>query len=176
MPPFLFIQSCKTIALDLDGDGVIETIDDNNYDGAMFDHNDDGFRTATGWISADDGLLVRDINGNGIIDTGAELFGDNTLLSDGTTAHSGMQALADLDSNDDGIINNQDVKFSELKVWQDKNTDGVSDASELFSLTDVGISSIDLSEKQMVNQRVEGGFIKETATFTKTDGSISRIL
>lgn len=169
------IEYYDPIALDLDGDGVIETITDNDYDGAMFDHNSDGFRTATGWISADDGLLVRDINDNGIIDTGAELFGDNTLLADGTTANSGMQALADLDSNGDGIINSQDEHFNELKVWQDKNTDGISDASELFSLTDIGISSIDLTEKQTVNQRVEGGFIKESAIFTKADGSTGEI-
>lgn len=67
------------LTLDLDGDGI-ETIAAAGFSGSLFDHNRDGIRTATGWVSADDGLLVRDLNGNGKIDNGGELFGDNTLL------------------------------------------------------------------------------------------------
>ncbi|HEZ1705990.1 TPA: iron-regulated protein FrpC, partial [Neisseria meningitidis] len=63
------------LALDLDGDGI-ETVATKGFSGSLFDHNRDGIRTATGWVAADDGLLVRDLNGNGIIDNGAELFGD----------------------------------------------------------------------------------------------------
>ncbi|HGO9230708.1 TPA: hypothetical protein ACLBIB_002006, partial [Neisseria meningitidis] len=70
------------LALDLDGDGI-ETVATKGFAGALFDHRNQGIRTATGWVSADDGLLVRDLNGNGIIDNGAELFGDNTKLADG---------------------------------------------------------------------------------------------
>ncbi|ELK76101.1 putative iron-regulated protein FrpC [Neisseria meningitidis 2002038] len=60
----------------MDGDGI-ETVAAKGFVGALFDHRNQGIRTATGWVSADDGLLVRDLNGNGIIDNGAELFGDN---------------------------------------------------------------------------------------------------
>ena len=65
------------IAIDLDGDGI-ETVSVAN--GALFDHADDGFAERTGWVSSDDGLLARDINGNGTIDSGRELFGSETLL------------------------------------------------------------------------------------------------
>ncbi|MBI5556778.1 MAG: hypothetical protein HY885_04010, partial [Deltaproteobacteria bacterium] len=67
------------LILDLDGDGVETT--PVNAD-AYFDHAGDGFAEQTGWVGADDGLLVYDRNANGTIDTGAELFGDNTLLAD----------------------------------------------------------------------------------------------
>ena len=77
------------LALDLDGDGV-ETIAPNGYSGALFDHNNDGIKTATGWIKGDDGLLVRDLNGNGAIDNGAELFGDSP---DAGQRHQGRRRL-----------------------------------------------------------------------------------
>lgn len=42
-------------------------------DGTHFDFEGDGFAEKTSWIESGDGLLVRDINNNGIIDDG-ELF------------------------------------------------------------------------------------------------------
>lgn len=67
------------LILDLNGDGVKTT---SIFDGSVyFDHDGNGFAEKTGWVSTDDGLLVRDINGNGLIDNGSELFGSNTLLS-----------------------------------------------------------------------------------------------
>lgn len=38
-----------------------------------------------------------DRNGNGAIDSGRELFGDETLLADGKKAAHGFAALAELD-------------------------------------------------------------------------------
>jgi len=59
-------ESSCPIILDLDGDGV-ETL--NMADSSIyFDHNRDGFAQRTGWAGADDGILVRDLNGNGQID------------------------------------------------------------------------------------------------------------
>ncbi|MEW6620494.1 MAG: hypothetical protein AB1422_14355 [bacterium] len=78
-------------------------------DGAYFDHDGNGFAEQTGWAGTDDGILVRDINGNGAIDDGKELFGDQTLLGDGTRASNGFQALAELDDNLDGKIDAGDA-------------------------------------------------------------------
>ena len=137
------------LAIDLDGDGI-ETI---GADGTVvFDHNGDGVKTGTGWVSADDGFFVLDRNGNGTIDTGAELFGVDTIKSDGSTAVDGFDALTDLDSNNDGLFNAQDAEFSNVKIWQDLNQDGVSGAEELSSLTQLGIESIDLNaDKNNIN-------------------------
>lgn len=132
------------LALDLDGDGI-ETVAAKGFSGSLFDHTNNGIRTATGWIAADDGLLVRDLNGNGIIDNGAELFGDNTKLADGSFAKHGYAALAKLDSNGDNIINAADAAFQSLRVWQDLNQDGISQANELRTLKELGIQSLDVA-------------------------------
>ncbi|MWZ80388.1 hypothetical protein FNC36_08105, partial [Francisella tularensis] len=57
------------LTLDLDGDGI-ETV---SADGSvLFDSNADGVKRGTGWVGADDGLLVRDIDGSRTIDNGKE--------------------------------------------------------------------------------------------------------
>ncbi len=125
------------IVLDLDGDGVETTA---VGDGTYFDQDGNGFAEQTGWAASDDGILVRDINGNGSIDNGKELFGDHTLLGDGTMANNGFQALAELDDNLDGKIDANDTAFSQLKVWKDIDGDGYSSADELESLSDAGVT------------------------------------
>jgi hypothetical protein len=109
------------MTLDLDGDGLETTgIDPTNP--ILFDHDGDGVKNATGWISPDDGFLVLDRNGNGVIDNGAELFGDSTPLYSGGNATDGFSALEQEDTNGDGIVNNQDTNFSSLRIWQDENS------------------------------------------------------
>jgi hypothetical protein len=137
------------LVLDLDGDGI-ETVGINSAAPILFDHDADGVRTGTGWIKADDGLVVLDLNGNGTIDTGRELFGDNTQLPANTqgvitTAANGYAALAQHDSNADGAINSQDAIYGQLRIWQDSNQDGVSQSSELKTLTQAGVQSIGVS-------------------------------
>ncbi|APC95729.1 hypothetical protein [Francisella tularensis] len=159
------------LTFDLDGDGI-ETL--SVEEGVLFDHEAKQVREGTGWISADDGLLVRDIDGNGTIDSGRELFGDNTLKADGTKAKDGFDALSDLDTNADGVFNSKDDAFDSVQVWQDKDQDGVTDAGELTSLVEAGISSIDLNAKT-VNQSVAGGILRKTSTATNTDGTTTAV-
>ena len=130
------------LALDLDGDGI-ETL---GADGTVvFDHDGDGVKTGTGWVGADDAFLALDRNGNGSIDTGAELFGVDTVKTDGSLAVDGFDALRDLDANGDGVFDTRDSEFANVRVWRDRDRDGVSDPGELSSLTDAGILSIDLN-------------------------------
>lgn len=136
----------------------------------MFDHNNDRIATTTGWVSSDDGLLVRDINIDGKIDSGAELFGDQTKLRNGAIAANGFIALKDLDSNLDGKIDANDSTFGELKVWRDLNQDGVSQAEELTTLTDSGIVSVDLTAVAR-NAWQNGNVIASEGSFAKSDGS-----
>lgn len=86
------------LTLDLDGDGI-ETIGINANNNVLFDHDGDGAKHGTGWVSADDAMLVLDRNNNGTIDNGRELFGDNTQLANGRFAADGFAALAELDIN-----------------------------------------------------------------------------
>ena len=69
----------------------------------------------------------------------------STKLTDGSTAGSGFQALSQYDSNGDGIIDESDELYSKLLIWHDKNSDGVSQDSELISLKNAGIKTISLN-------------------------------
>lgn len=132
-------QPIDPLMLDLDGDGLELRRADGQV---LFDHNGDTIKTGTGWISGDDGILVRDINGDGQITSGMELFGQDTVKLNGQKAANGFDALADLDSNHDGNFTSADLAWSSVKVWRDLDQDGVSDAGELFTLDQLGISRI----------------------------------
>ncbi|TQV85062.1 calcium-binding protein [Aliikangiella coralliicola] len=161
------------LILDRDGDGV-ETVSVDQ--GVLFDHTSDGLKQGTGWVSADDALLVRDINQNGTIDSGREIFGDNTLLPDGTLAKNGFEALAALDSNNDGLIDQNDDDFASLQLWQDANLDGLTQIGELSSLASANVSSINVSDAvQSTDITQNGNRIAFTSYYTATDGSIHDI-
>ncbi len=132
------------LILDLDGDGI-ETL--SFSEGVRFDIDADGTLNQTGWVGADDGLLVRDLNGDGIINDASELFGEHTLKDDSTKASDGFAALSELDSNSDGVMNSLDDSFDELKVWRDLNSDGITQQGELFSLAEAGVSEISLNSE-----------------------------
>ena len=159
------------MVLDLNNDGVINTFAASQLNGALFDHDGDGIRTSSGWLTGGDALLVRDINNDGVINTGTEIFGDQTLLKNGQRAANGMAALADLDINQDGKVDEQDSDFNSLKVWVDSNHDGVSIANELFKLEIAGIQSLNVTVDHIANTTLAGGIQKETASFTWLDGS-----
>ncbi len=142
------------LAIDLDGDGI-ETIGiPTTGSPVLFDHNADTVKTGTGWLKGDDAWLVRDLNGNGTIDSGRELFGVDTQITafdayytSGTTtrnAFTGFEALAALDSNGDHVFNASDTAFNEVKLWRDLNSDGISQSGELFTLAQASITGVSL--------------------------------
>ncbi|MGH8614863.1 MAG: hypothetical protein ACREYF_23255, partial [Gammaproteobacteria bacterium] len=159
-------QAVSPIVLDLDGDGV-ET--SRVGDGAYFDHDDNGFAQATGWVGPDDGLLVWDRNGDGQINDGKELFGDQTLLSDGTQASNGFAALAELDSNHDGKVDAGDARWADLEVWTDTDGDGYTSAGELHTLADLRIQSINTAYSNSSNVDAQGNAHRQVGSFTRTD-------
>lgn len=150
------------LVIDLDGDGV--EVSQLLQHSVFFDIDGDGIRERTAWVSADDGLLVLDRNGNGNIDDSSELFGYGRTVSvtfgNTSDAHpetgidrewtSGFDQLAELDSNRDGLIDSSDSAFSALRIWRDLNQDGISTGDELFSLTDAGLKSLDLKSSSVL--------------------------
>jgi len=159
------------LAFDLNGDGI-EVTPINN--GVMFDHNSNGVKTKSAWLGEDDAWLALDKNGNGVIDNGSELFGDSTILSNGNKAKNGIEALADLDSYKDGVIDNKDDQFENFKLWQDANHDGISQKSELKTLTELRIKSIDLTRTGKTNT-FDGAKQTDGLEFTKADGSTGEV-
>ena len=159
------------LTLDLDGDGI-ETVSHNGYKGALFDHDGDGIRTASGWVASDDGLLVVDRNGDGIINDGKELFGDSSVLKDGTKAAHGYAALAEYDSNGDGMVDAKDADFDKLRVWRDLNQDGVSQKEELFTLEEVGVQSLNVAYQDSNRNLGDGNRLAQEGSYIGKDGKV----
>ncbi|KYF77971.1 hypothetical protein BE18_33620 [Sorangium cellulosum] len=157
------------LAIDLDDDGV-ETLGLDGSGSVLFDHDGDGVATATGWVAPDDGWIVRDRNLDGQINNGNELFGVNTVKLDGTLATDGLDALSDLDTTRDGVVDAADAGFGALRVWQDLNSNGRADFGELASLTEMGISSISLSTTGNISNQ-NGNTFSGTAKYTRDDGT-----
>src|SRR5690554_1061009 len=158
------------IILDLDGNGLQTVgLTSNIY----FDHNGDGILSKTGWVGEGDALLVWDRNANGLIDNGAELFGDFTPLPDGTLAPNGFAALSALDLNGDGILDASDPAFAELKLWIDSDQNGVTGEGELMSLADAGIASLNLGSTLKNQKQSNGNTLAREGSFTRTDGTES---
>ena len=140
------ISFSSPLILDLDQDGI-ETI--NYSQGVTFDINADGTEEQTGWVSADDALLVLDLNQDGLINNASELFGEHMLKADGNKASDGFDALTEYDANKDGVIDSEDQIFSQLQLWVDANSDGISQTDELFSLEELGVSQLSLFSEQV---------------------------
>ena len=160
------------IVLDISGLGITTK---SITDGVYYDLDNNGFAEKTSWIDTKSGILVLDKSGNGKIETGNELFGDRTILADGTTAHSGFAALAALDTNHDGIIDTKDAAFSDLRIWIDKNGDGVSSPDELTTLQEAGVMSIGLGYSSVNQTDKNGNTIARVGSFTRTDGTTADI-
>ncbi|MDD6925160.1 MAG: DUF2974 domain-containing protein, partial [Campylobacteraceae bacterium] len=135
-------QPYDPIALDLNANGKIDTLTLEN--GVFFDHNGDEIAFKSSWINSSDGILARDIDGDGKITSGAELFGNFTRLKNGELAKNGAEALKDLDDNNDGIIYSNDKAFNEILIWQDFNSNAKAESGELKSPSEHGIKSINL--------------------------------
>ncbi len=103
-------------------------------------------REKTEWLARDggDGLLAWDVNGDGKINSGKELFG-NFDVDGSNKFEDGYQKLAQhFDKNKDGVVNGRELEG--LSVWQDGNADGVTQDGELKSVAEHGITSLNVSQ------------------------------
>jgi hypothetical protein len=139
------------IVIDINGNGITLT---GTGDGVDFDLNGNGTRDRLGWTMAgsDDAWLALDRNGNGTIDNGSELFGDFTPQPPGP-AKNGFLALGEFDQaakggNGDGLIDDHDAIFSSLRLWQDRNHNGVSEPEELHALESLNVKALELAFKE----------------------------
>lgn len=108
---------------------------------------------ASHWPTAVTPWIARDLDGDGRITTGAELFGSSTVIAGGT-ARNGFEALAALDSNADGTVDANDPEFATLLLWSDRNGDRRSTPDELRPLSAV-VTSIPLAHT--LDVRCTGG-------------------
>jgi len=152
------------LVLDLDGNGV-STLSLQEA-AVYFDLDNNGFAERTGWVAPADGLLVRDLDGDGAIFSGAELFGSATRLADGSLANHGFEALAALDDNGDGWIDGRDSIWPQLRIWRDGNGNALSDPGELIALDALQITALHLAhsisssiDPQGNQHRLQGSYL-----------------
>jgi hypothetical protein len=160
------------VVIDLSRDGFI------TYGQVTMDVNGDGHLDTTKWAGAQDGVLVWDKFVDGLVhDNSQYAFSQyaTTYRLDAlgnARAATDLEGLADaFDSNHDGKFNAADAQFAEFKVWQDANQNGVSDAGEVRSLTDLGLAEINLVSDGVQRTPVAGVTEAGQTTATAIDGS-----
>ncbi len=150
------------LVFDLNGDGFDFR---SAEDGVDFDLAGDGDKRRTAFIQGDDALLFIDSDQSGVVQDGRQLFGN----ADGVA--NGFEKLRQYDENGDGVIDEQDAAFDQLRLWAEANGNGVCEAEETMSLREAGITSINLHYDNTREEDGKGNLIGQKSSFTRTDGS-----
>ncbi len=153
------------LVFDLSGTGVdLTALSDA---APMLDMRGDGFAVHTGWVGAGQGILVLQQAGGTATPTITEMLGG--------PGAEGFAALAQYDSNGDGVIDANDPIYSQLRIWVDGNHNGAVDAGELETLAQAGIASISLASTTQTGDTQAGNTITATGSFTRSDGSTGAV-
>ncbi len=152
------IKQTDPLAFDLNGNGIETT---GVKHGVQFDIDGNGLTEQTSFVSGGDAFLSYDKNGNGIIDNGHELFGDQN------GATNGFEELKKHDENQDGIIDKNDAIYSRLSLLS-LDQDNQQKTS---SLAEHHIQSINLNynnQHQAINYY---DVIEQSGSFKRTNGT-----
>lgn len=157
------------LVIDLAGDGL-----ELSTDRVTFDLRATGQRQRVTWPAQSEGLLAIDLDGDGRVTNGRELFGDRSLCGADRCA-DGAAALAAYDhpargGNGDGRVDARDAVFSRLRVWVDRDHDGRSAADELADLAAHGIRGFSLAPRYF-DERVPAGRISLSLDVDTAAGS-----
>ena len=147
------------VVLDMDGDGFhFQSLDS----GVMYDINGDGVLDQTAWIGAGDAILIRDANGNGIVDDASEFIFHQDGMTDLQTLHAQYGDM--LDGNDGD--------FGKFGIWLD-NGDGVFQSGEFKTLAEAGITDIALTSDGTPGTAIGGEVqIMGTGSFNGGTGAL----
>ncbi|MDA0781250.1 MAG: putative Ig domain-containing protein [Rickettsiales bacterium] len=161
------------VVIDLDNDGIeLTNLNDSTV---FFDVDADSYMEKTAWAGADDGLLVIDLFQDGQIVYGEEI---NYTLWD-STATTDMEALRNVfDTNSNNVLDLEDERFGEFRIWQDFNQNGYVDTDELQTLDAMGIDSISLDsvipEDEYDGEYIQGNIVYDDTAVTWNNGNFGR--
>jgi hypothetical protein len=141
--------------------------------GVQFDLRDDGHRIRMGWtrLGTDNAFLALDRNGNGRIDSGAELFGNYTRLASGEQATNGFEALAELDADSNGTVDASDAAWQRLLLWTDRNHDGMSTADELQPIAGSTVAGLETDHRRVGRKDQWGNEFRYMAHYRLAGGA-----
>lgn len=134
----------------------------------QFDLDADGKTEPISFLSQGSGFIALDINNDGIINDGSELFGTRT--------GDGFKELSVFDEDNNGWIDENDPIYEKLRIWikDDKGND------QLLALGQKGVGAIylgnaaaDFSLKNSDNST--NGQIKRTGIYLKENGSAGTV-
>ena len=149
---------CDPLVINLDGD--VADLEDQTF---FFDIDADGEMDEISGLGKGSGFLALDINGDGIINDGSELFG--------TKSGNGFADLAKYDEDGNGWIDENDPIWSKLKIWcKDSNGNDV-----LYRLADKGVGAICLQNvstdfTMQGNAGKTQGVVRNTGIFLYENG------
>jgi hypothetical protein len=153
------------LVVDLDGDGIV--LADSRV---PFDLAATGEEVLMPALAGKDALMALDADGNGQIESGAELLGNATFCGK-LRCVDGIAALVQHDQNNDGLIDAKDTVWRKLRLWRDANNDGKSSPAELTTLPEAGFESIGLKAHMDLSFANARASSLRSITFNRTDGS-----
>jgi hypothetical protein len=153
------------LVFDLTGAGINLTAESSAS--PVLDMNGNGFAVHSGWIGANDGVLVLDNNGSDTI-----VSVDQMLGGPNANGQNGFAELGNYDSNLDGVIDASDPIYSQLRILVGGSG---GSSGELLTLQQAGIASINLAAATQSDDFEAGNQILATGSFTRTDGSAGAV-
>lgn len=155
---------CDPLVINLDT--AIVGVSDQKF---LFDIDADGVLDSISGLKAGSGYLALDLNGDGVINDGSELFG--------TKSGDGFKDLAKYDSDGNGWIDEADSIWSKLLIF----TLGSRGETMLYGLSEKGVGAIylgnvgtDFSLNSETTNQVNAA-IRKTGIFLYENGNVGTL-
>ncbi len=155
---------CDPLVINLDTN--VAQVSDQKF---FFDLDGDGSEEEISELNSGSGFLALDLNEDGKINDGSELFG--------TKSGDGFKDLSKYDSDGNGWIDEGDPIWDKLLIWT-KDEDG---KDKLYHLSDLGVGAIGLSKVSTqfaLNSKKDNSnnaMIRSTGIFLYESGTVSTI-
>ncbi|MCH5262873.1 MAG: hypothetical protein J1F42_08165 [Lachnospiraceae bacterium] len=158
------VRYCDPLVINLDTN--VASVSDQKF---FFDLDQDGIEEELSMLNPGSGFLALDLNGDGIINDGGELFG--------TKSGNGFADLSKYDSDGNGWIDEADEIWDKLLIWtKDEKGNDI-----LYHLSDLGVGAIGLGNistqfaLNSAHDNHNNAMIRNTGIFLYENGNVSTV-